>query len=347
MQSYRNIRNTGPRAWQAGLLSLLLMLALAACEDDSDDNGDEPTPSQADRGEASRSRRSDQAMRYEQHQSRTAAASQDAEGSDKRNAVVPACADVTTEATANAGADGYPKRITIDYGSSGCTCPDGKTRRGIVEARVTGEWYASTGSNDSLILDYQAYYVNDTQYVGTATYVKTDYNQSNGTAEYEWACDDGGFRAAEDTLANWQVQATLQYEDGLSTTADASDDVLRISGSSAGEFPGTASAESTAEAEAQSFEVQIQQRLTYDGSCQRCTYTAGRLDMTTTAQSDSTLGGVETTIDVETDLSLSYGDGSCDGEAGLEGQVRLINSGAIDGSVLSTTALEARQVSCE
>lgn len=77
---------------------------------------------------------------------------------------------ITLDTTVN------PKVLTVDYGSSNCTCNDGKTRRGKIITTFTGP-YAAPGTVITNTPDN--YYVNDIKYEGVKTVTNMGLNNSN------------------------------------------------------------------------------------------------------------------------------------------------------------------------
>ncbi len=69
-----------------------------------------------------------------------------------------------------------PRTITIDWGTSNCTCNDGKQRRGKIITTYTGSYFSQGTVITHTPVDY---YVNDNKLEGTKTVTNMGNNSSN------------------------------------------------------------------------------------------------------------------------------------------------------------------------
>lgn len=68
------------------------------------------------------------------------------------------------------------KILTIDFGSVNCVCKDGRSRRGKIIVKHTGQ-YLDSGATK--IVTFDNYFVNDNQVTGTRTVTNNGHNISN------------------------------------------------------------------------------------------------------------------------------------------------------------------------
>ena len=68
------------------------------------------------------------------------------------------------------------KILTVDFGSVNCVCKDGRSRRGKIIVKHTGQ-YLDSGATK--IVTFDNYFVNDNQVTGTRTVINNGHNTSN------------------------------------------------------------------------------------------------------------------------------------------------------------------------
>lgn len=183
------------------------------------------------------------------------------------------CATVTIDTTVN------PKTITIDFGTTNCTCADGKNRRGIINITYTGH-YRDSGT--VITHSFTNYFVNNNQILGTKTVTNMGHNQSNQL--YFNVSVNGSVIKANGGTITWTSNRVRTWIAGESTVLNWLDDVYHISGSGNG-----TSANGT------QFAVTITQPLRIELSCPRIV--SGKVDITPAGKPTRT---------------LDYGAGACD-----------------------------------
>jgi hypothetical protein len=176
----------------------------------------------------------------------------------------------------------FPKTLIVDYGTTNCLCSDGRYRRGIINAVLTG-WYRD--SSTVITITPSNYYVNDYLVEGTKTVTNKGKNNS-GNLEYDIVVTNGSITGQEGT-STWNTNRTNEWIEGESTIFNPGDDVYLIRGSANGV---------TVESEA--YTMNILQDLRVELSCRWIVSGLLRIE-----------GSNSYTIDVD------YGNGNCDGLA--------------------------------
>lgn len=128
----------------------------------------------------------------------------------------------------------WPKTLTIDFGTSNCLCSDGKYRRGIISANLTGK-YRDAGTVITVTLNN--YYVNDNHVEGTKTITNMGhvgtYNGGNNL-KYSIVVTDGKITTS-DGIATWNSTRYREWIEGESTQyPNWQDDVYLITGNAEG-----------------------------------------------------------------------------------------------------------------
>ena len=132
------------------------------------------------------------------------------------------CATVTKTAPTPTS----PGVMTIDFGSTDCTCHDGRTRRGRIIVTYTGN-YADSGSVHTITFDN--FYQNDNKVTGSKTVTNMGHNSSgqpffNIHVSGSVTLKNGGTVSAEwDRTRTWTA--------GYSTLTYLADDVYQVTGS--------------------------------------------------------------------------------------------------------------------
>ncbi len=132
------------------------------------------------------------------------------------------CATITNDTTAT------PHVLTIDFGTTNCTCNDGKNRRGQIIVTYTGH-YRDAGSTHTIT--FNNYYVNDNHVEGTKTVTNNGLNTA-GNITFSISVDGQITKTNGDVITH-VASHTREWTEGSSTLV-WNDDVYLITGSSHG-----------------------------------------------------------------------------------------------------------------
>lgn len=132
------------------------------------------------------------------------------------------CNVVITLDTANA-----TKTITIDWGSTNCTCNDGKTRRGKLVSTFTGSYFAQGTVITHTPVDY---YVNDNKVEGTKVVTNMGLN-GNGQPYYNVEIN-GVVTMSTGEIVNYTSTRVRTFISGYTTPSIFIDDEYEITLSS-------------------------------------------------------------------------------------------------------------------
>lgn len=135
------------------------------------------------------------------------------------------CATITFDSIASADQD----TLTIDFGSSNCTCSDGRNRRGKIIVYYTGQ-YRDSGSVHQIGFDN--YFVNDNQVLGTKTVTNMGHNTA-GNLVYDINVNGTIHLANNGGTITWTSQRQREWTAGESTQI-WSDDMYSITGTASG-----------------------------------------------------------------------------------------------------------------
>lgn len=203
--------------------------------------------------------------------------------------VTSQCATVTLEHV-NQG-QAWPKRLTIDFGNTGCTGTDGRTRSGKIMCEFTG-FYRVEGTVITTTLDN--YHVNGNLVEGSHIVTNEGRNADNNI--YFTIDVTGAQVTTPDGTISWSSTRTRTWVEGESTTwwtdglAGILDDVYEIDGTAAG-----------INIEGNSFVAEVVEPLRVQIGCRWITQ--GVLDLTPQNLATRT---------------VDYGDGNCDNNATVE-----------------------------
>jgi len=136
--------------------------------------------------------------------------------------ILSQCATVTLDMTST------PKKITVDFGTTNCTCADGRDRRGKIIVTFTGG-YRDSGT--VVTHSFEDYYVNDYQVTGTKVVVNAGKNTA-GNWNYTIDIDAKIFKPTGDSII-WISTRNNEWIQGDSTVTWL-DDVYLITGSGNG-----------------------------------------------------------------------------------------------------------------
>src|SRR6218665_548533 len=173
-----------------------------------------------------------------------------------------------------------PKSITIDWGSSNCTCNDGKQRRGKIITTFTGSYYAMGTVITHTPVNY---YVNDHKIEGTKTVTNMGLNSSS--KPYYNVAINGTAYMSTGEIIHYTSSRVRTFTEGSTTQAYFWDDEYDVTG--------TASANVE---NGDSYEAEILSPLHIKVGCPYIT--KGKLDITPSGKPTRT---------------IDYGEGTCDG----------------------------------
>ncbi len=136
-----------------------------------------------------------------------------------QNNAILACATVTVTP-----ANGFPKNVVIDFGTTGCTAPNGITRRGIINVNITDS-LRRPGS--VAIMTFNNYYVGGLKKEGTITWTNTS---TPGIRSWSRVCVGG--KITTPTGNYWLHEGTqnIVQTAGKNTPLFLMDDVFSITG---------------------------------------------------------------------------------------------------------------------
>ena len=124
-----------------------------------------------------------------------------------------------------------PKSVTVDYGSSNCTCNDGKTRRGKIITTFTGQYIAPGTIITHTPVDY---YVNDVKFEGTKT-VQNMGTNANGQPYFNVQID-GTATLETGEVVDYTSTRVRTWTTGFNTLLNRFDDEYDITGTCEGSF---------------------------------------------------------------------------------------------------------------
>ncbi len=143
--------------------------------------------------------------------------------SSSENVILSDCATVTIDSSASL------RKMTVDFGSAGCTGEDGKVRKGKIIVTYSGRYW-DNGVVKTITFDN--YYVNDYKVTGTKT-ITAGVKNTSGNRYYSESVTGTIEWANGDSVINWNAQHTREITDGSSTWR-VSDDIYQLTGSTSG-----------------------------------------------------------------------------------------------------------------
>ncbi len=141
-----------------------------------------------------------------------------AAGTGQTNSTL-SCATVTVTP-----ASGFPKNIVIDFGTTGCTSPNGITRRGIINVNITD---SLRRPNSVATMTFNNYYVSGFKKEGTITWTNTS---TPGIKSWSRVCVNGKITAPNGTFWLHDGTQNIVQTAGATTPAILIDDVFSITG---------------------------------------------------------------------------------------------------------------------
>lgn len=116
----------------------------------------------------------------------------------------------------------------IDFGSSDCTCKDGRTRRGKIIVIHMGGHYADPGYSHTITFDN--YFVNDNQVTGSKS-VTNMGNNSSGQPYFNITVNGSVILSNNRGTVSETSTRTRTWTAGYDTPSDFTDDVYQVTGS--------------------------------------------------------------------------------------------------------------------
>lgn len=134
------------------------------------------------------------------------------------------CATVIHDTTSS------PRTLIIDYGTSNCSCGDGKTRRGRIVTTYTGK-YRDVGT--VITHTFDNYYVNNHKIEGTKTVTNQGLNGS-GNTHFSIVVTGGKILKYDGGIITWESTRDREWIAGESTVLNFLDDEYKITGTASG-----------------------------------------------------------------------------------------------------------------
>jgi len=123
------------------------------------------------------------------------------------NALISTCATLTYDTLAAA------KTITVNFGTTNCTCNDGRNRRGVLIINFTGRYRDSL---TVITVTPQNYFVNDNQVTGSKTITNKGHNSSHHLV-YEINANIQIIKANGAGTVTWQSTRQREWLQGEGT----------------------------------------------------------------------------------------------------------------------------------
>lgn len=177
----------------------------------------------------------------------------------------------------------WPKTVTLDFGSSNCVGTDGRSRRGKIVG-VYSHWFRSPGT--TVTINFNDYFVNDHQILGTKTITNNGYNAANHLNYSVSFPNCQIIKPNNGGTIHWSTTRVHEWLEGEGTFTPY-DDVWDVSGSASGTSSGGVN-----------FTLTIIQNLNVKYGCRWIR--SGILNMD---------------IDGLSTISVNYGNGACDANA--------------------------------
>jgi hypothetical protein len=139
--------------------------------------------------------------------------------------LLSSCATITRDTLNSSNVD----TITVDFGTTNCTCADGRNRRGKIIISYNGQYRDSL---TTINIGFDNYFVNDNQVLGTKTIVNQGHNAA-GHLVYNITVNGQIILANGNGTISWTANKVREWITGESTQA-WSDDIYSITGSGNG-----------------------------------------------------------------------------------------------------------------
>lgn len=142
---------------------------------------------------------------------------------------VPRCFTVTIE---HPNGTPFPVRITIDFGSTGCTGPDGHVRRGKVITEYTARLIVPGAI---AVTTFDGFYFDDIKVEGTHKITNiSSANTTPLTRKFKVEVIDGKLTKLNGNYIKWNSTKFITQVEGLATPTPL-DDIFKIEGSAHGQ----------------------------------------------------------------------------------------------------------------
>ncbi|MEP7278760.1 MAG: hypothetical protein ABI813_08975 [Bacteroidota bacterium] len=187
------------------------------------------------------------------------------------------CATVSVDTVSS------PHVITVDFGTTNCTCNDGRSRRGKIIATFTGR-YKDAGT--VVTISFNNYFVNNNQITGSKKITNQGLNNS-GNLVYKIEVNGQIIKADNGGTISWVSNRQREWTAGASTPLILTDDAYSITGNASGTT-----------AKGTSYTITITKPLVRKMSCRW--FESGALELTPDGKAPRT---------------LDYGDTGCDANA--------------------------------
>jgi hypothetical protein len=176
-----------------------------------------------------------------------------------------------------------PMKATLDFGTTGCLCSDGKTRQGKIFVTFNGPL---TDSNSYVSSTFENYFVDNNQIIGTRVVTNKGHN-SDGHLNFQIITNGSIVLANNGGTITYITDQNREWTAGENTPLDMSDDFYSLRGSSSGTTVSN-----------QAFTLVITSPLVYSISCKQFVS-----------------GVFELKPDGEATRTLNFGNGECDAVA--------------------------------
>jgi len=194
------------------------LFTLASCKHDNNNNAPALTNADDNGGYASDAAKAEQTSNDVISIADVAAATSSGSNLRTTGTTLGGCAMVTNDTSVT------PHVLTINFGTTDCTCLDNKNRRGEIIVTYSGH-YKDSGSTHTIT--YSNYYVNDNQVMGSKTVTNMGTN-SSGQVYYNVTVNDS-MGIGSDSLITWVGNRVRTWYAGYGTSERA-DDVYQITG---------------------------------------------------------------------------------------------------------------------
>lgn len=177
----------------------------------------------------------------------------------------------------------WPKTVTLDFGNANCVGNDGRTRRGKIVSSFT-HWFTSPGT--VVTINFNNYFVNDHQVLGTQTITNNGFNAENHLTYTVSFPNCQIIKPLNGGTILWSTTRVHEWSEGQNTFLPF-DDVWDVTGTANG-----------TSAQGITFSLNIVQDLNVKYGCRWIR--SGILDLD---------------IDGLSTISVNYGNGACDANA--------------------------------
>ncbi|AFD07037.1 hypothetical protein [Solitalea canadensis] len=135
--------------------------------------------------------------------------------------------DTRTGAVVTITGEGFPKTITVDFGTEGKTV-NGITRKGKIIGTLTDYWW-KPGAELKIVTEN--FSLNDVKITGTKIFTSKGYNETTNSYTYTVKVDRAKINSDNQTFT-WSAERTITYY--TKGTITALDDYFTVTGASSG-----------------------------------------------------------------------------------------------------------------